>query len=53
MQIIYNQKKYTSKLVFSLNKIYENGVYDVNITLKTFKNCSKQYPIKVNIIGAK
>ena len=53
MQIIYNQKQYTSKLVFSLNKIDENGVYNVNITLRNFKNCTYQYPIKVNITGSK
>ena len=53
MQIIYNQKQYTSKLVFSLNKIDENGVYNVNITLRNFENCTYQYPIKVNITGSK
>ena len=53
MQIIFNKKKYTSKLIFSLNKINENGVYDVNINLTNSKNCSKQYNITVNITGSK
>jgi hypothetical protein len=34
MQVVYDQKFYTSKLIFNLKNINKTGSYNVNVTLK-------------------